>query len=81
MGGGCSRWYTGSITVDGKVYGMPMNIEGFGVIYNKALFQKAGINELPDTYTELVEAASQLKKVGVTPFANGYYEEWKLGHH
>lgn len=69
------------ITEDGKVYGMPMNIEGFGIIYNKALFQKAGINELPDTYTELEEAASQLKKVGVTPFANGYYEEWKLGHH
>ncbi|PAF23145.1 hypothetical protein CHH49_00870 [Terribacillus saccharophilus] len=69
------------ITEDGKVYGMPMNIEGFGIIYNKALFQKAGINELPDTYTELEKAASQLEKAGVTPFANGYYEEWKLGHH
>ncbi|PAE08333.1 hypothetical protein CHI12_06445 [Terribacillus saccharophilus] len=69
------------VTEGGKVYGMPMNIEGFGIVYNKALFQKAGINELPDTYTELEKAASQLKKIGVTPFANGYYEEWKLGHH
>ncbi|MFP7476906.1 ABC transporter substrate-binding protein [Terribacillus saccharophilus] len=69
------------ITEGGKVYGMPMNIEGFGIIYNKVLFEKGGINELPDTYTELEKAASQLKKAGVTPFANGYYEEWKLGHH
>lgn len=69
------------ITKDGKVYGMPMNIEGFGIIYNKELFEKAGIKELPDTYTELEKTASQLKRIGVTPFANGYYEEWKLGHH
>ncbi|MFP7492911.1 ABC transporter substrate-binding protein [Terribacillus saccharophilus] len=69
------------ITVGGKVYGMPMNIEGFGIVYNKVLFQKAGIKELPGTFTELEKAAAQLEKIGVTPFANGYYEEWKLGHH
>ncbi|WP_175991478.1 ABC transporter substrate-binding protein [Bacillus sp. Marseille-Q1617] len=69
------------ITLDNKVYGMPMNIEGFGIVYNRDLFQKAGITSLPSTYPELEEAASKLDRKGIMPFANGYYEDWKLGHH
>ncbi|SNZ03271.1 carbohydrate ABC transporter substrate-binding protein, CUT1 family [Terribacillus aidingensis] len=69
------------VTVEGKVYGMPMNIEGFGVIYNKELFRKAGVDQPPKTFKELEAAAQKLNQYGVTPFANGYYEEWKLGHH
>lgn len=67
------------ITVEDKVYGMPMDIEGFGIVYNRELFQKAGIQSIPRTYSELKVAAEKLKNIGVTPFANGYYEEWKLG--
>lgn len=35
------------MTADGKLYGMPMNLEGYGFIYNKDLFKKAGITENP----------------------------------
>jgi raffinose/stachyose/melibiose transport system substrate-binding protein len=69
------------VTLEGKVYGMPMNIEGFGIIYNKELFKKAGVDQPPRTFKELEAAAQKLNQNGVTPFANGYYEEWKLGHH
>ncbi|UZW66982.1 extracellular solute-binding protein [Priestia flexa] len=69
------------ITLEDKVYGMPMDIEGFGIVYNRELFQKAGIQSIPRTYSELKVAAEKLKNIGVTPFANGYYEEWKLGYH
>ncbi|MDR0297507.1 MAG: extracellular solute-binding protein [Streptococcaceae bacterium] len=31
-------------TLDGKAYGVPVNIEGFGWIVNKAIFKKAGID-------------------------------------
>ena len=31
-------------TKDGKVYGLPMNIEGFGFLINKELFKKAGVD-------------------------------------
>src|SRR5690606_33251536 len=41
------------ITKDGKVYGMPLALEGFGYIYNKDLFQQVGITVPPRTYTEL----------------------------
>ncbi|WP_044338591.1 ABC transporter substrate-binding protein [Rossellomorea aquimaris] len=69
------------ITLGNKVYGMPMNIEGFGIVYNRELFQKAGITSPPSTYLELEEAAAKLDRKGIMPFANGYYEDWKLGHH
>jgi raffinose/stachyose/melibiose transport system substrate-binding protein len=64
---------------DGMIYGMPVNMEGYGFIYNKDLFKKAGINTVPKTLTELKEAAEKLQNAGVTPFATGYYEDWKLG--
>lgn len=68
------------MTKDGKVYGMPMNLEGWGYIYNKDLFEKAGITELPKTYSQLEEAAKKLEASGVTPFANAYQEWWLIGN-
>lgn len=69
------------MTMDGKLYGLPMNIEGYGFLYNKALFEKAGITELPTTLTELRAAAQKLKDAGITPFENGYQEWWVIGQH
>jgi raffinose/stachyose/melibiose transport system substrate-binding protein len=69
------------VTLNGKVFGMPINLEGYGFIYNKDLFKKAGITEPPDTLSELKAAAEKLQKAGITPFATGYYEDWKLGDH
>ncbi|MEV5029791.1 ABC transporter substrate-binding protein [Paenibacillus sp. LPE1-1-1.1] len=68
------------MTKDGKVYGMAMNLEGFGYIYNKDLFTKAGITELPKTYSQLEAAAKTLKAAGITPFANAYQEWWLIGN-
>lgn len=43
----------GAVTVDGKVYGMPYAVEGYGLIYNKAIFEAAGIDA-----TTIVDSAS-----------------------
>ncbi len=69
-------------TVDGKLYGMPMNIEGYGLVYNKDLFAKAGIGEdqLPQTLPQLTEAVMKLKAKGITPF-EATNEWWSLGIH
>ncbi|WP_028609117.1 ABC transporter substrate-binding protein [Paenibacillus harenae] len=69
------------ITLDGKLLGMPMNTEGYGYLYNKALFEKAGITEVPNTLSGLRDAAQKLKGAGITPFENGYGEWWILGIH
>ncbi|RSL31481.1 carbohydrate ABC transporter substrate-binding protein [Salibacterium salarium] len=69
------------VTFDGSIYGMPMNLEGYGFIYNKDLFKEAGIDSLPSTLNELNAASEKLQQAGITPFATGYYEEWKLGDH
>lgn len=69
------------MTIDGKVYGMPFNMEGYGFAYNKKLFEKAGITELPKTFSELEAAAKKLKDAGITPFSIGYAEWWVLANH
>jgi raffinose/stachyose/melibiose transport system substrate-binding protein len=33
-----------AVMVDGKIYGMPYTQEGYGFIYNKSIFEKAGID-------------------------------------
>lgn len=45
-----------TVTIDGKVYGMPAATEGYGLIYNKAILDKAGID--PET----INSFSVLKK-------------------
>lgn len=69
------------MTSGGKLYGQPMGLEGYGFLYNKDLFAKAGITKLPANFTELSDAAKKLKAAGITPFANGYQEWWILGIH
>lgn len=69
------------MTKDGKLYGQPMNLEGYGFIYNKELFRQAGITERPVTLSGLREAAEKLEAAGIIPFSNGYQESFVLGNH
>ena len=47
---------------DGKTYGVPQVTDTLGLMYNKALFEKAGITEAPTTWDEVAEAAELLKQ-------------------
>lgn len=66
---------------DGTLYGMPVNLEGYGFIYNKDLFEQAGIDTPPGTISELKAAAEKLEAAGITPFSAGYAEWWVIGQH
>ncbi|MBP3950020.1 ABC transporter substrate-binding protein [Bacillus suaedae] len=66
---------------DGKLYGMPVNLEGYGFVYNKDLFEKAGITEPPTNMSELQDAVKKLEENGITAFAAGYAEWWVIGQH
>jgi len=68
-------------TIDGKIVGIPLAIEGYGYIYNKDLFRKAGITKLPTTLTEMSDTVRQLKSHGITPFASGFGTWWVISNH
>jgi raffinose/stachyose/melibiose transport system substrate-binding protein len=69
------------MTLNGKQYGFPVGLEGYGFIYNKDLFEKAGITEVPKTLSELEKVNEKLKAAGIQSFAEGYKEDWILGLH
>lgn len=50
-------------TVDDKVYALPFNIEGYGFVYNKAIFADAGIDAMAiKDFASLEEAVKMLDK-------------------
>ena len=49
------------VSKDGKVYGLPYSLEGYGFIYNKRIFEKAGIDaDSLNTYDALEKAVKDL---------------------
>lgn len=58
-------------------YDLPLglNIEGFW--YNKAVFEKAGV-EVPETWDDLLSACDTLKEKGIQPIAVGGADKWPL---
>lgn len=68
-----------SVTYNGKLYALPMDFAGIGIIYNKDIFAKYKLNP-PTTYLELQKVADTLKKNGVTPFSGLLKANWSVGH-
>lgn len=68
-----------SVTYDGKLYALPMDFAGIGIIYNKDIFAKYNLSP-PTTFLELQKVAETLKKNKVTPFAGLLKENWSIGH-
>jgi len=64
---------------DGKIYGVPWRFGMVGIWYNKALFEKAGIKELPTTWSDFLAVVKQLKDAGITPIGLGEKDKWP-GH-
>ena len=46
---------------DGQVYGIPSTANAQGIVYNKAVFEEAGITELPTTPDEFLEDLQLIK--------------------
>lgn len=61
---------------DKKITGLPItNNGGFGIMYNKDIFDRVGIKELPKTWKEFLDVCEKIKTAGITPvniqLANG----------
>ncbi|MGM9985846.1 MAG: ABC transporter substrate-binding protein [Bacillaceae bacterium] len=76
-----------NVTVDNKIYGMPVATEGYGLIYNKSIFEKAGIDpKTIDTLDKLKAATETLnkkkKELGIEyPISYTTKEAWVTGNH
>lgn len=66
------------VSVDGKVYAMPLVQTAQLVYYNKALFDKYGI-DVPRTMDELLQAIGILRTHGIVPIALGNKDIWPGG--
>lgn len=70
-----SETATASMKIDGKVYGVALDLQTMGLFYNKDVFEKNGIS-VPTTYTDLIKAADEFVAKGIPPFAHGFKDAW-----
>ena len=59
---------------------LPNELNVDAIFYNKALFEKAGIEKTPETMDELYEDIDKLVAAGITPFGVGGKNTWVMGH-
>lgn len=76
-----------SVTVDGEIYGLPYNQEGYGFVYNTEVFEKAGVDSTSiQTMEDLVDAVEKIDnkkdELGLDAvFAMAGKELWTEGQH
>jgi raffinose/stachyose/melibiose transport system substrate-binding protein len=69
----------GVFSYKGKTYGLPYDMGGVGIFYNKELLGKVGYDKPPDTWKGFVECVKKLKAAGIIPIALGEGDKWP-GH-
>jgi raffinose/stachyose/melibiose transport system substrate-binding protein len=72
-----------SIEVNGKMYGMPVGLEGYGYIYNVDILKKAGVEtdpaKMPKTVRELQALTQKLQSSGIKSYNEAYQEFYTIG--
>ena len=63
------NYLTTASGADGKIYALSAGSSLYGIVYNRKLFQKAGIDTLPRTTDELVVVCDKLLENDITPWA------------
>lgn len=65
---------------DGQVYGIPVTVVGRGVLYNKKVFEAAGITETPKTTDEFLADLQAIKdNTDAIPLYTNYAAGWTMG--
>lgn len=53
-----------SVNINGGIYALPFGSGPMAFFYNKAVFDKAGVTEVPTTWDEYYEAAKKIRALG-----------------
>lgn len=66
-------------TVEGQAYGIPLAVNFSGVLYNKKVFEDAGVTKAPRTPDEFIAALKAIKEKGdAIPLYTNYADSWPL---
>ncbi|QMV42708.1 ABC transporter substrate-binding protein [Cohnella cholangitidis] len=64
---------------EGKYYGIPMAINTLGIVYNKKVFNDAGVTTVPKTPDEFLAAMQKIKDTtDAIPLYTNYKDDWTL---
>ncbi|WP_455535214.1 ABC transporter substrate-binding protein [Roseburia inulinivorans] len=65
---------------DGLVYGVPSTGNAQGVVYNKRVFEEAGVTEIPKTPDEFIDALKAIKAYdsSIIPLYTNYADGWPM---
>ena len=61
-------------------YGLAIKGNYFGIVYNKDIFEEAGVEAFPQTTEELIDACQKITDAGYKPFTTGFAEWWVFKH-
>ncbi|WP_239618114.1 ABC transporter substrate-binding protein [Cohnella mopanensis] len=71
-----SKAAASDMSYEGKPYAVAKGMDILGTYYNKDLFAKAGVTELPKDWPSFLAAADKLKAAGITPIVMGDKDPW-----
>lgn len=73
-------WAKTGTSYEGKVVQFQTwSVDGWGLLYNKAMFEEAGITEVPTDYASLKDACDKILAIGKTPIYESGAAQWHLG--
>lgn len=70
----------GPFTFDGKIYGIPIVMDGKAFYYNKEIFSELNL-EVPETWEEFMTVLDTISKTDYIPISLGNQEDWATGHY
>lgn len=64
---------------ENKVYGIPIVVNAQGVVYNKKVFEEAGVKEVPTSPEAFIDALTKVKEnTDAIPYYTNYAAGWPL---
>ena len=66
-------WLEVTRSSNGNYYFCPIDATPIGLIVNMDLLEQAGIEKIPETYAEFMEAQDKLNEIGVIPYLPNYH--------
>ena len=71
--------YASQWAYEDEVYGIPSTATAQGIVYNKKVFEEAGITELPKTPDEFIDALKIKENTDAIPLYTNYAAGWTMG--